>query len=123
MTMPGLPEPSHEPRPLSERERRALLDLEARLADEDPARSLRLRPQAAWRAHVSDRAVNLLVQVAVVVVVLVVVLPGPWAAALVAVTLMVVPGTISLLVSREEYRRRREQRERGAHPESGGGES
>lgn len=116
MTMPGLPEPS-EPRPLSDREERALLDLEARLAGDDPALSMRLRPTATWRSHLSDRVVNLVIQVAVVVVVLVVVLPGPWAAALVAVTLMVVPGTISLHLSRREYRERRERR---AHPGSTG---
>lgn len=104
MTTPRPPEPSEEPRPLSDHEKRALHDLEARLDDEDPALSVRLRRPAAWREHLSDRALNLAIQAAVVLVLLVVVLPGPWAAALIAVTLMVVPGTLSVLAARRERR-------------------
>lgn len=102
MTTPLPREPSDEPRPLSDREKRALHDLEHRLADDDPALSMSLRRPAAWRRHLSDRALNVIIQIAVVVVLLVVVLPGPWGAALVAVALMVIPGTLSILASRRE---------------------
>jgi Flp pilus assembly protein TadB len=100
MTTPRTPDPPDGPRPLSDHEQRALHDLEHRLADDDPALSVQLRRPAPWREQVSDRAFNLLIQITVVVVVLVVVLPGPWAAALIVVTLMAVPGTVTVLASR-----------------------
>ncbi|MDD7939653.1 DUF3040 domain-containing protein [Actinomycetospora lutea] len=104
MTTPRLPEPSDEPRPLSDHEKRALQDLEHRLADDDPALSMSLRRSAAWREHLPDRTLNLAIQVGVVLVLLVVVLPTPWATAIVVVTLIAVPGALAVMAARRAER-------------------
>ncbi|MDD7968090.1 DUF3040 domain-containing protein [Actinomycetospora lemnae] len=90
---PFAPDPQpREPRPLSERERRALSDLEAHATSEDPALSLRMgRTRPRLSDHLSPRAYNATIQVGVVFLVAIVVLPQPWAGGLVSLAVLAVP--------------------------------
>ena len=87
------PEPvdPNDPRPLSEHEQRAFSDLEQRTTHEDPAMAMRMQTPPTWTGTFSPRVFNGMIQAAVVFVVAVVLLPAPWAAALIAAALMVVP--------------------------------
>ncbi|HSK60327.1 MAG TPA: DUF3040 domain-containing protein [Actinomycetospora sp.] len=103
---PTGPEPQPEPRPLSEREERALRELQAGAVAEDPALSLRLRRTSpSWRSQLSPRAYNAIVQIAVVYVLALVVLPRPWAGALLAIGFMLVPTTIAFWSIRRDSQR------------------
>lgn len=105
MATPRTPEPQ-EPRPLSDREKQALSDLERRLAHDDPAPSSSMRAQDSGFGPLSPRALNAVIQVAVVVVVLVVVLPAPWAAALIAIVFMAIPTALTMYAAGRERRGR-----------------
>lgn len=99
---PATPEPQpRDPRPLSERERRALSDLEAHTTSQDPALSLRMRRTGArWHEQFSPRAYNAAIQAAVVFVVALVALPRPWAGALVSLAVVLVPALIAIVAIR-----------------------
>jgi Flp pilus assembly protein TadB len=97
---PSDPDPS-EPQPLSEHEERALSDLEARTAADDPTLDARLaRRTSAGFDRLSVREYNALIQVGVVFVVAVAVLPRPWAVGLIVAGVMLVPAVIAHFVSR-----------------------
>lgn len=92
MAVPAAPDPTpRDPRPLTERERRALSDLEAHTMSQDPALDLRMRrTRTRWHEHLSSRALNATIQAGVVFLVAVVVLPPAWAWGLVFLALVAV---------------------------------
>lgn len=99
---PAAPDPQpREPRPLSERERKALSDLEAHTTSQDPALSLRMRrTRARWHDHLSPRAYNATIQAGVVFVVAIVLLPRPWAGGLISLAVVLVPALIAFVAIR-----------------------
>jgi hypothetical protein len=99
---PAAPDPQPRgPRPLSERERKALSDLETHATSEDPGLSLRMRrTRTRWRDQLSPRAYNATIQVGVVLVIAIVLLPAPWAATLISLAVMLVPTLIASVAVR-----------------------
>lgn len=96
---------SGDPRPLSERERHALSELEARTLDEDPTLGARMRStEPGRRDRTSPRSYNALIQACIVFLLAVIVLPHAWAAGLLVLAGMVVPSAIALVAIRRAGR-------------------
>ena len=99
---PAAPDPEpRDPRPLSERERKALSELETQTTSQDPALSLRMRrTRRRWYDDLSPRAYNATIQAGVVFVVAMVVLPRSWAGALLSLAVVLVPAVIAVVAIR-----------------------